>query len=209
MSGAGPLPLEFVQSATDLSQLPPAVHEVAVPPVQARVTGLPVNPYEELEEMLTPASIPKPSATSCPVLSGSSSDLSVTGLVKLVVSLLVSQTAASELYNAVDVSSSGTGLGMTGQTPSPASFMYARLAVPSAGTALANADATGRVPNTRPNPAVTTVIETAVKRARRRSEATATVSEGIAARSRTPTPALPPSPWTSPTPRAPSGVRTA
>ena len=37
---------------------------------------------------------------------------------------------------------------------------------------------------------------------------TATDVDGIAARRRTPTPALPPVPWTSPMPKAPSGVRT-
>ena len=56
-----------------------------------------------------------------------------------------------------------------------------------------------------PNPVVTIVIETAVKSARTMSAAHATDVDGIAASTRTPTPALPPVPWTSPIPNAPSG----
>ena len=83
-----------------------------------------------------------------------------------------------------------------------------RLAAPSAGIVTVDAAANGREESARPNPAVTTAIETAVKAASRRSDATATVSDGIAARSRIPTPALPPIPCTSPMPNAPRGVRT-
>ncbi len=59
-----------------------------------------------------------------------------------------------------------------------------------------------------PKPVVTSVIETAVKMASTMRAMQATVVEGIAARISTPTPALPPMPWTSPIPNAPAGVRT-
>ena len=65
-----------------------------------------------------------------------------------------------------------------------------------------------RAARVAPKPVVTTVIETPVKSASTTSEATASAVEGIAARSSTPTPALPPSPWTSPIPNAASGLRT-
>ena len=68
---------------------------------------------------------------------------------------------------------------------------------------------TGREESVAPKPAVTTAIETAVKNASSRSEATATVSEGMVASNRIPTPALPPIPCTRPIPSAPSGVRTS
>ena len=85
----------------------------------------------------------------------------------------------------------------------------ARLMAPSAGIIALDAAATGRAESVSPKPNVTKVIETAVKSASSRSEASATVSDGIAARRRTATPALPPIPWTSPTASAPAGVRTA
>src|SRR5712691_6672333 len=84
-----------------------------------------------------------------------------------------------------------------------------RLATPIAGTADATAEATGRADRVQPKPEVRRVIDTAVNSARTRSAATAAVSDGIAARRRTPTPALPPMPCTSPIPKAPAGVRTA
>ena len=65
--------------------------------------------------------------------------------------------------------------------------------------------ATGADESVIPKPVVTIVIETAVNSARTTSATQATVVEGIAARMRTPTPALPPMPWTSPIPKAPSG----
>jgi hypothetical protein len=58
-----------------------------------------------------------------------------------------------------------------------------------------------------PKPVVTIVIETAVKSARTMSAAHATDVEGIAASTSTPTPALPPVPWTRPIPNAPIGER--
>ena len=53
-----------------------------------------------------------------------------------------------------------------------------------------------------PKPVVTIVIDTAVKSASTTSEVTASAVDGIAASRRTPTPALPPIPWTSPIPSA-------
>ena len=67
---------------------------------------------------------------------------------------------------------------------------------PSTG-ATATMPVAPRAPRRAPNPVVTIVIETAVKSARTRSAATASSGDGIAASSRTPTPALPPMPWTS------------
>ena len=71
-----------------------------------------------------------------------------------------------------------------------------------------NVPATAVLESVRPKPVVTSVIETAVKRARTTSAVQAIAVDGIAARMSTQTPALPPVPWTRPIPKAPSGVRT-
>ena len=70
-----------------------------------------------------------------------------------------------------------------------------------------NARRTRRARSVSPKPVVSEVIETAVKKAKIASAATATARESIVATSSTPTPALPPRPWTRPMPNAASGVR--
>ena len=79
--------------------------------------------------------------------------------------------------------------------------------MPSAGAAAATSALPGRERRAEARSS-RIVIETAVKSARTTSDATASGVDGIAASRRTPTPALPPIPWTRPIPKAASGVRT-
>src|SRR5688572_30945781 len=112
---------------------PEAVHEVAAPLRQVNVIARPVSLKESLALRKTPLSISKPSEVRAPVLSGSSSDFSVTGFVVLVGSAFDSQTADSELYSAVAVSAVGAGGEAAGQKPSEPEPLWrdAMLATPT------------------------------------------------------------------------------
>src|SRR6185436_14292920 len=82
--------------------------------------------------MDAPFSSSKPSSTLVPVLSGSSTDFSVAGLVVLVVSAVESHTEKNALYSAAVFVAFGAGGEDTGHAPSPpCPDSSARLAVPT------------------------------------------------------------------------------
>ena len=82
-----------------------------------------------------------------------------------------------------------------------------RLATPSAGARVPSDARSGREPRAAPNPVERMAIETAVNTASSTSASTLCACDSIEATRRMPTPALPPIPWTSPIPKAPSFVR--